>query len=145
MNLRAVCSLWLPALAAAFDLASLQDLLPACSLGCLANGAMRNHCSLLDLRCQCSKIESIIKTAAPCLEQVGCAVQNMKAATQAVQNACMTMSGSDQMKPPGGGGDGGGGGSSNFPTSENENSSRAAKRQVGWWAMVLVAAVGVLP
>lgn len=68
---------WLVVSAAAFDLASLQKLLPECSLLCLADGVAKHNCSLVDFECQCNKIEPIIKTVAPCLVRAGCDLQNI--------------------------------------------------------------------
>lgn len=61
----------------AFDLASLQKLLPECSLLCLADGVMKHNCTLDDFECQCNNIEPIIKTVSPCLVKAGCTLQNI--------------------------------------------------------------------
>lgn len=62
---------------AAADLATLQKTLPACSLGCLADGAAVHGCGLAQFTCQCARLEPIIRTVAPCLVKMGCSLENM--------------------------------------------------------------------
>ncbi|KAG6005229.1 hypothetical protein E4U21_000308 [Claviceps maximensis] len=50
---------------AVISLIEVQQLLPACSLTCLAEQVLAHGCGLEDLLCQCQRIEPIIRTVSP--------------------------------------------------------------------------------
>lgn len=68
----------------AIDLLELQKKLPPCSLPCLIQGVSDNGCSIDDFACQCSKLEKIIKTVAPCLVKAGCGLENITCAQKSI-------------------------------------------------------------
>ncbi|KND86358.1 hypothetical protein TOPH_09027 [Tolypocladium ophioglossoides CBS 100239] len=74
--------------ASAIDLATLQKEFPKCSLVCLVEGVHSNGCDIADFACQCSKLETIIKTVAPCLVKAGCDLENIIATARVVLNVC---------------------------------------------------------
>ncbi|UNI20873.1 hypothetical protein JDV02_006922 [Purpureocillium takamizusanense] len=89
--MRLLVALLVPFFALAVSAISLLDLqkkLPPCSLVCLAQGVSDNHCSLDDFACQCSKLEKIIKTVAPCLVKAGCGLENITATASIVFDVC---------------------------------------------------------
>ncbi|POR37232.1 Uncharacterized protein TPAR_02563 [Tolypocladium paradoxum] len=63
--------------AAAVDLAALQKEMPKCSLACLGDAVQSNGCSVMDFACQCSKLEAIMKTVAPCVVKARCDLENI--------------------------------------------------------------------
>ena len=53
------------------DILELQKKLPACSIECIAEGALQFGCDITDLDCQCSQVQEINKEVAPCLVNKG--------------------------------------------------------------------------
>lgn len=55
----------------------LQKQIPKCAIKCIANTAQDHGCNLLDLPCQCKKMQPIIQDVAPCVVKAGCGLDDI--------------------------------------------------------------------
>ncbi|KAH7011499.1 hypothetical protein EDB80DRAFT_837410 [Ilyonectria destructans] len=69
-------------------LAQFQASLPKCAVKCLAIGAKEHGCETTDVECQCSQLESIIKTTSPCLVKAGCDLDEISDTANLVAKLC---------------------------------------------------------
>lgn len=60
-----------------FNPTDLLGKLPKCSLECVLKGATSQGCEITDLSCQCSHLEALSRTVAPCLVHAGCSLEDL--------------------------------------------------------------------
>ena len=51
--------------------------LPECSLECIQKAAEKFDCQVVDLECQCGKMEEITDEVSPCMVTAGCGMEEI--------------------------------------------------------------------
>ncbi len=77
----ALVSLFISAALATPNITALLSEIPECALSCVMKGPGQVGCDVLDLECQCGKLENMTAIVAPCMVHANCTLDEIMSAS----------------------------------------------------------------
>lgn len=77
MRIHALLLIFVTYVLAETNIGTLLDAIPECALKCVMKGPEQVGCEVLDMECQCKKLENITAIVAPCMVHANCTLDEI--------------------------------------------------------------------